>query len=93
MPDSRKLSPAEMARAKDLVRCISKAVAMEPTANHHEEVGHRLLECLGDIHPDDWPELFGFGGIRGPSYFATAYSKARQARKAKSSRGSESDRS
>ena len=45
--------------------------------NEHAEIGRRLYAALGEIDPDDWPALFGRGGIRGASYLGTAYSAAR----------------
>ena len=75
-----KLTPAALEAAKVLVASVCAGMRDYPQPGRHAELGRRLYEILGEIHTDDWPALFGRGGITGPSYLATAYSAARLGR-------------
>jgi hypothetical protein len=73
----RKKTPAELEACKALVEEICASLKGSSAADRHAELSRRLYTVLGEIHVDDWPELFGRGGISGPSYLGTAYSGAR----------------
>jgi hypothetical protein len=73
----RKKSPEELEVCKARIESICVRMKDNSAADRHAELGRRLYAALGEIHVDDWPELFGRGGIMGPSYLATAYSGAR----------------
>jgi hypothetical protein len=72
-----KLTPAGLEGAKILLAGVCAGMRDYPQPGRHAELGRRLSEILGEIHTDDWPALFGRGGITGPSYLATEYSAAR----------------
>jgi hypothetical protein len=77
MTDIRTKTRAELETCKALIEEICAGMESRPHAGKHMELGRRLYAALGEIHTDDWPELFGRGGIGGPSYLGTAYSGAR----------------
>jgi hypothetical protein len=77
MTQIRKLTVAGMAEAKAVIDDICLAMKDKQAPDRHREFGRRLYAALGDVHTDDWPELFGRGGVTGPSYLGTAYSGAR----------------
>jgi len=73
----RRLTPADLELAKILIAEVCENLPELKGEDKHRELGTMLYRALGDINPDDWPELFGRGGVRGPSYLGTAYSGAR----------------